>query len=383
MPNVLFTSHSPAISGAEVVLLELLERGEGASAFVFQQGPLADALAARGVSVTASRFGGRLSAVRRDRSLLRALPLVWPIAAIIVELARLAPRYDIVYANSQKAFILSAIATAVSKRPLIWHLHDIPDRSHFGAAQLKLQVGLANRRAARVVVPSRAVADGFVAAGGRADLVRIVPNGVTAQEAGDLASGAALRAMLGLRPGPVIGIFSRLAVWKGQHVALRALATLPDVSLVIAGDALFGEEAYAAHLKHLAGELGVADRVFFLGQRSDVAELMRAVDIVVHPSTSPEPFGLTIVESMFAGTPVVATALGAVPDILDGGAAGTMVAPGDSDALADAIEHLLSHPAERQAKTALALQRARDHYTARRMRSTIFGLIGGVGVEAS
>lgn len=191
-PNVLFTSHSPAISGAEVVLLELLEQGAGASAFVFQPGPLSEALAARGVRVTASRWGGRLGAVKRDRSLLRALPLVWPIAALVVELARLAPRYDIVYANSQKAFILSAIATAVSRRPLIWHLHDIPDRNHFGAAQLKLQVGLANRRAARVVVPSRAVADGFIAAGGRADIVRIVPNGVTMAETGDVSPGRRL-----------------------------------------------------------------------------------------------------------------------------------------------------------------------------------------------
>lgn len=378
MPRILFTSHSPAISGAEVVLLEILEQGAGTSAYIFEEGPLARALEARGVSVTASRWGSGLSIVKRDRSLLRALPLVWPIAAITLEIARLSRRHDVVYANSQKAFILSAIATAISRRRLVWHLHDIPDTTHFGKAQLKLQVALANRRATRVVVPSKAVADGFIAAGGRADLVRVVPNGV--KPSLSILSKALQREKLGLPTGPLVGVFSRLASWKGQHVLLQAIAALPHVSCIIAGDALFGEEAYAAELKTLVQTLGISDRVHFLGQRNDVPALMRAVDIAIHPSTSAEPFGLTIVESMFAGTPVIATAIGAVPDILDDGRAGTMVPPGDSVALCRAIEAVLLDP---EAKTVRATERAEALYTAQRMRRTIFDLVDSIGQEAA
>ena len=108
------------------------------------------------------------------------------------------------------------------RRPLIWHLHDIVDRSHFGPAQRRLQIALANRLAARVIVPSRAAATAFTSAGGRPELIEIVPNGV------DLVPESwppsKLRSELGLPAGPLAGVFSRLAPWKGQHVVLEALA---------------------------------------------------------------------------------------------------------------------------------------------------------------
>ena len=131
-------------------------------------------------------------------------------------------------------------------------------------------------------------------------------------------------------PGPLIGVFSRLAPWKGQHIVLQALAGLPGVHGIFAGSALFGEDAYAASLRVLASELGIADRVVFLGQRGDVPALMRAVDIVVHPSVDPEPFGRTLVEAMLARTPVIATDAGAASEILGGGEAGMLVPPGDA-----------------------------------------------------
>ncbi len=374
-PRVLFTSHAPVISGAEVVLLEVLAHGTGKSAFLFAKGALAEALRARGVDVRTSRKGGDLAAVKRDRSLAHALPLALPIAGLIAEIAAQARRHDMVYANSQKAFILSALATSFVRRPLIWHLHDIPDATHFGKAQLKLQVGLANRRASRVIVPSKAVFNGFVAAGGRADRVRIVPNGVKppSLEARDKTT---LRRDLALPSGPLVGVFSRLAPWKGQDVLLRAVAQLPGVSCIVAGGALFGEEAYAANLRALARELGIVERVHFLGSRNDVVSLMRAVDIVIHPSTSPEPFGLTLIEAMFAGTPIIATDIGAVPEILDGDRFGTPVAADDPEALAKAIEATLR--VDQAQRVALARAHAEGLYTAERMRSQIWELIRGV-----
>lgn len=371
-PRVLFTSHAPVVSGAEVVLLELLENGAGKSAFLFAEGPLAEALRARCVDVRVSRRGGDLAAIKRDRSLARALPLALPIAGLFAEITGHARRHDIVYANSQKAFILAALATGLARRPLIWHLHDIPDPAHFGKAQLKLQLGLANRRASRVVVPSRAVFDGFVAGGGRAELVRIVPNGVKPPP-DEPRDRATLRRDLSLPTGPLVGVFSRLAPWKGQDVLLRALAKLPGVSCILAGDALFGEEAYAAALRALAQDLGIADRTHFLGQRRDVATLMRAVEVMVHPSTAPEPFGLTLIEAMFAGTPVIATDIGAVPEILDGGRFGAAIPAGDPEALALAIETALS--TDQRPRTVLARKRAESLYTADRMRAAISDVI--------
>ncbi len=231
-----------------------------------------------------------------------------------------------------------------------------------------------------MVVPSQATADAFVAAGGRKDLVQIVPNGV--EIATDDRSREQLRDDLGLPKGPLIGVFSRLSPWKGQHVVLQALPRLDGVHCIIVGDALFGETDYAERLRSMVGDLGIDSRVHFLGHRSDVPRLMRAVDVMVHPSVDPEPFGRTLVESMLAGTPVVATDAGAAADILDGGTAGTLVPPNDADALAKAVARVLGQPEALQRQLQYAEKRARRHYSTDAMVATISGVIGRTSVGA-
>ena len=337
MTRVLLVNHTSTVSGAELVLLDtavgFTQAWPGTGAYLFERGPLADALAARGVAIQIARWGGGLSGVRRDSPLWRAAaPLAGRMAATVLSLARAARAADVVYANSQKAFVLAALASRLARRNLVWHLHDIIDPTHFGAAQRRLQIGLANSCAAAVVVPSDAAAEAFVAAGGRRRLVIVVPNGLDL--ARDPAPRAQIRAELGLPPGPLIGVFSRLAEWKGQQVALDALARLPGTRAILAGAALFDEHAYEARLRARAAQPDLAGRVEFLGQRSDVGRLMQAVDVVVHPSIHPEPFGRTLVEAMLLGTQVVATDAGAAAAILDHGRAGTLVPPGDPAALA-------------------------------------------------
>ena len=186
----------------------------GASAFLFEDGPLADAFRERGLTVIRSRWGDGLAKVRRDESLWAAAPLAGRLGGIAAEIALAARRHDLLYANSQKAFVLSALATTVARRPLIWHLHDIIDASHFAPAQRRLQVALANRLATRIIVPSQAAAAAFVGAGGRQDLLQVVHNGVDLVR--DAQPPAELRRELGLPSGPLAGVFSRLAAWKGS-----------------------------------------------------------------------------------------------------------------------------------------------------------------------
>jgi glycosyltransferase involved in cell wall biosynthesis len=376
-PRVLFLNHTGAISGAEMVLLDVVRACESPAAFLFEEGALGSKLKDAGVKVLLSRFGGGFARIKRDSSLFKALPLAGKMSALAAELALMARRYDVLYANSQKAFVLGSLAAAIARKPLIWHLHDIIGKAHFGAAQRRLQIGLANRFARCVVAPSRSVADAFIAEGGRAQLARVVPNGLDIEPLRQ--PKAELREELGLPPGPLIGVFSRLAPWKGQHIVLSALAGLPDVHCIIAGSALFGEDAYAGILRTFASDLGIQDRVSFLGQRSDVPALMRAVDIVVHPSVDPEPFGRTLVEAMLARTPVIATDTGAASEILAGGEAGTLVPPGDAEALAGAIgEALAGSSAALAAQTGRAEARARDIYGTGPMRSAIAGLIARI-----
>ncbi len=373
MTRVLFVSHTATVSGAELVLADAVQPWRGASAFLFEGGDLARLLSERGLVVREARNGAGLAEIRRDSSPLAAFPLAKRLAGLTAELAAAARSHDVVYANSQKAFVLAAVATAVVRRPLVWHLHDIIDPAHFGAAQRRLQIWLANRRASLVIVPSRAAAEAFVAQGGRRNLLEVVPNGLAVEP--DSRERGVIRAALGLPDVALVGVFSRLAAWKGQDVVLRAVSDLPDVHAVIAGDSLFGEHRYARRLERLAVDLGIEARVHFLGQRSDVPCLMRAMNAVVHPSVHPEPFGRTLVEAMLVGVPVIATDTGASAEILEDGRAGTLVPPGDPKALAAAIARILAHPAELKTQIARATARARTHYSPDTMRGLLTGHI--------
>jgi glycosyltransferase involved in cell wall biosynthesis len=379
--RILFVDHTGQIGGAELILLDVVAGQDHASVFLFEEGPLANALSERGLKLIISRWGAGLSQFRRDSSWLAAVPLVARLAAIAREIAQAAKAHDLVYANSQKAFVLAAIASVLVKRPLIWHLHDIISAEHFGAVQRRAQVLLANTRATRVIVPSRAAAAAFIAAGGLPDLVEIVPNGLAL--APEPSAAGELRQALGFPAGPLVGVFSRLAPWKGQHVLIEALAGLPGVGCIIVGDALFGEQAYASGLKQLVLERGLADRVRFLGHRGDVPRLMKAVDVMVHPSTNAEPFGRTLVEAMLAGVPVIATDAGAAADILDGGKAGMLVAPNDPQALARAIASVLARPEALAAQLAHACARAHTQYSVARMLDSIGLVLRKLKLEAA
>lgn len=141
------------------------------------------------------------------------------------------------------------------------------------------------------------------------------------------------------------GIFGRLARWKGQHIALEALAKLPDAHLAIVGSALFGDDAdYAAQLRRRATELGIAARIHFMGFRDDIPALMKAMDVVIHASTAAEPFGRVIVEAMLARRPVIATAAGGVLEIVTDGVTGLLVKPNDPAALTATLKRLQRDP---------------------------------------
>jgi glycosyltransferase involved in cell wall biosynthesis len=214
-----------------------------------------------------------------------------------------------------------------------------------------LAVALANHLVERVIVNSRATAEAFVASGGRAEKVRLVYNGIDPAPFGSVVQIEvdALRRELGLDGVPVVGVFSRLAPWKGQHVMLEALTRLPGVHALLVGDAVFGEHAYAEALRDQSKILRIEDRVHFAGFRRDIPQLMRLSKVVAHTSVDPEPFGRVIVEGMLAGRPVVATRAGGVVEIVEDGTSGVLVPPRDATALASALSDLLADPARADA----------------------------------
>lgn len=362
--GVLFVDHAGVLGGAELSLLDLAAAfGAGSETLLLAEGPFRTALESRGVKVSVEPLGA-LKHVKKETRLPG--PAAFTDAVRIARrVARRAKPHKVIYANSQKAFVVAAAAGLLARRPVVWHLRDILAAPHFSGTNVRAAVTLANLRAARVITNSRATAAAFMAAGGHASLVRVVHNGIDPApfDAVTPETAADTRAALGVPADAfVVALFGRFHPWKGQQVLLDALTRLPQVHALFVGAPLFGEEAFASALQAQAAKTGVADRAHFLGFRADVPELMRASDAIVHASVYPEPFGRVIVEGMLAGRPVIATGAGGVTEIVDD-KTGVLVPPNDAEALARAIESLAANPVRAAQIAARGAARARAEFS--------------------
>jgi glycosyltransferase involved in cell wall biosynthesis len=155
---------------------------------------------------------------------------------------------------------------------------------------------------------------------------------------------------------------SRMELWKGQSFLLEALGRLRDlpgwVCWVAGGPQRPSERRYMEMLERAASKLGIAGRVRFLGERSDVSRILRAADIYCQPNTGPEPFGLALVEASGAGLPLISTAIGATTEIIDE-SCGVLVEPDDVQALGGALRQLVEEPGERSRLGSAGPARAR------------------------
>jgi glycosyltransferase involved in cell wall biosynthesis len=169
--------------------------------------------------------------------------------------------------------------------------------------------------------------------------------------------------LVSLRPNSCIGVVGNIKAWKGQDVLIRALPLLPCSirwkCLVVGSVSTTSPNcvAYQRLLEDLVRDFGLTDRVVFTGYRSDVPALMSALDIVVHTSVAPEPFGLVILEGMALAKPVVCSAHGGPVEIVEDGVSGFLVPPGDPEALSARLTTLLVSREFREQIGRAALQR--------------------------
>jgi glycosyltransferase involved in cell wall biosynthesis len=218
----------------------------------------------------------------------------------------------------------------------VWHAREIV---HQSSAALRLERWLARRFATRVIAISEAVAAQLDAT----NVVVIVDDPDPAEFRPSRAG--VFRAKAGISDQTLlVGAVGRIDTWKGFDVLLDAVPAIrtarPGAQVVIAGGTVQGKEAYAARL---ACRARVLAGVRWLGPRADIPDLLADLDVLVLPSTEPEPFGLVVVEALTSGVPVVATDAGGPREILRqaGRAAGQLIAPGDPGALARATVELL------------------------------------------
>lgn len=198
------------------------------------------------------------------------------------------------------------------------------------------------------------------------DQVVVIPNGIDIDRCRSALSPDQARAKLGLPPDqPVVGTVGTLRPVKGTDVLLRAFARLqesgPEAHLLVVGD---GPEWDT--LQALADELGIRDAITFTGNRSDIADLLAAMDLFVL-SSHWEGLPIAALEAMAAGLPVVATAVGGTPGVVLDGKTGLLVPPSDPPALAGALQQLLSDPQQARTMGQAGRRRVEEQYTQQRM----------------
>jgi glycosyltransferase involved in cell wall biosynthesis len=342
--KILFLDQSGDPGGAELCLLDIAQPyREDCLVGLLADGAFRQLLEENQFQVTV--LTAKAIQVRKDSSLLQGLRSLFQLIPLIDKVFQLSQHYDLIYANTPKALVVGVLASAFSRRPLVYHLHDILSADHFSWINRRLAITMTNHFARLVIANSKATAAAFLAEGGNATRVEVVYNGFTSETYQVLPSTAALlRQELGWEQQFIVGHFSRLGPWKGQHVLIEALSRCPEqIVAIFVGGAFFGVEDYVAELHQQVERLGLQQRVKFLGFRSDIPQLMSACDLVTHTSIAPEPFGRVIVEAMLCGKPIIAANAGGAAEIVEQ-QTGWLTAPGDAAALATVIQQCAQQP---------------------------------------
>lgn len=244
------------------------------------------------------------------------------------------PAPDVVYANQYQDSLFARALAMRFRRPFVCHVRLAPPDRFCG------QYRWGMRGAARLIAISDAMRREYGAAGFRADRIDMVHNGIDVNEWRPEDRPAARRA-LGLPQDAVLaGFAGRFHHQKGIDVLIDALRLLPDRwHAAFAGknaDDGSGRD-YARILRAYAEARGVATRIHWVGQVPHPAAVYAAADVIVLPATLPEAFGRTVIEAMACGTPVVASRIGGIPEILGGEFARGLCEPGDPAALANQL----------------------------------------------
>jgi glycosyltransferase involved in cell wall biosynthesis len=376
--RVVFVDHVARLSGGEIALLRLLPAlAEHVDVHVIlgEDGPLVERLAEAGVAVEVLPLAPGVRDLRKGtvRRGLRVRALA-PLPVYVLRLARRLRELQagVVHTNSLKAALYGGAAGRLARVPVVWHVRDRISDNYLPAAAVRL-VHVASRILPTAVVANSQSTLATLPRPRRARVLYnpVVPDAVAASSGSDRAPHAGLR----------VGMVGRLAPWKGQHVFLEAFAAAfrgEAARAHVVGSALFGEGDYAEGLERQAEELGIAAQVDFRGFREDVWAELAELDVLVHCSISPEPFGQVVLEGLAAGLPVVAADAGGPAELVTDEVDGVLVAPNDAGALAAALRRLADDPELRLRLGTAARARAAEftpERTARQLAEVYRGLV--------
>jgi glycosyltransferase involved in cell wall biosynthesis len=214
---------------------------------------------------------------------------------------------------------------------------------------------------------SHAVHDFLRRYGYRAKIIETIYDGIEPSAIIVQRHSYEVKARLGIPvKSRVLGIIGNVRPWKGQRYFVDAFLKLAgqynDLYGLVIGGSADEDMSYLTKLRQTVLAAGLQQRILFLGYRSDVSDLLSILDVFVHASIKPEPFGMVILESMAAKVPVVASNLGGPKEILNNGSCGILVPPKDADAIAEACRNYLEHAMLQRMMTEAAYKRVKTKF---------------------
>jgi glycosyltransferase involved in cell wall biosynthesis len=378
--RVLYVNQTGQVSGAEHSLLGLVASVRPAvdPVLACPPGELTDAARELGLATTSivgTQASFRLHPLHTSRGLYDIGRSALQVRAAV---SRLRP--DLVHANTTRASLLAVLARHRDGPPIVAHIRDWAAESRLS----RLVFDLVGRRADAVVANSTTVGEQFQGVRLRRP-VQVIHNAVDLDRFDPAAcDGAAVRRELDVPAVRlVLSVIGQLAPIKGQDEAIEVLARLVeagvDAELLLVGSAKFDDPGtsldnadFGRRLPRLAAERGVAERVRFLGERSDVPDVLAATDVMLMPFWR-EGFGRVAIEAMALGVPVAAAAVGGPLDIVRPGVDGLLLPPHDPAAWTGELLPLLGDPGRRRELGERARERARE-FSLQRQAEAVLGL---------
>ena len=355
--RVMFVQPSLITGGAERHITHLVrmlprDRFQCTVCCIKEPGPLAADVEAAGVEVVSLGAGTR----QAGSALLR----------LTREMRRVRPH--VVTMNGFNAEVLGRVAATLARVParVVW-------KHNCGDLRRRLRVRVMDRLLDPATDYYFGVAFGQVPylvndLGLRGEKIRIIRNGVDphAYSGPGPERRREVAASLGIAEGDrVVGILAVQRPEKGHATFLRAgrrvIDRMPEARLLVVGDGPCRE-----HSERLAGELGLGDRVIFAGMRSDIADVLSVVDVIVLSSFTIECFPFSVLEAMSASKPAVCTAIGGLPELVEDGVTGHLVAPRDPEGLAEGILRVIGPPGRAEEMGAAARRRLEERFTLQR-----------------
>jgi glycosyltransferase involved in cell wall biosynthesis len=370
--KVCYYNHTGKVSGAEKVLFTLLANvGSGFEttliapdtapmrAFCLNHGILhlpVEELRARFTANPFKLLGYIFSGIRGISQVSRLIRQVSP---------------DVLHANSTRAGMVACLATLGSKTPVVWHIHD-QFRKHPITTFVRVLLGSSRRNSVIAVSQATAAA---VRGNLRSHVMRRVPitviyNGVNgalyASRRNEVETFLEKEA---LKNAPFrIAMIGQITPRKGQLETVETFAKLvhsdtPDAQLLIVGTPVFNNDhLYLERLRASVKQLGIESNVRFMGHRTDIPLILQSCHLLVSNSSS-EPFSLVLLEACASATPVLASSVGGVPELVVNGVTGELFPFGDSDAMLNALRRLNGNWEYSKSLGMAARERALHHFT--------------------